>query len=157
MENMANGSVIAQMKRANVFAHHRRRLNVTKQSWLGNNPDINGVEVLKLLQWYRKQRESGTVPVIVMKEPSKKKERLTKFTTAWQGKKCPNKLDIAEAVEEFIEAFAAASQKDAMQIIRTAKKYHVPRHGISGPVSGRNRYDADKSRVDGRLIRRSRK
>ena len=157
MGNMANGSAIAQMMRANVFAHHRRRLNVTKESWLGNNPDINGIQVLRLLQWYRKQRENGTVPVLVMKEPSKKKDRLIGFARAWVGKKSPTKLDIAESLEEFIECFAEASQKDAMQIIRTAKKYHVPRYGHSGPVSGKNRYDADKSRVDGRLIRRSRK
>jgi hypothetical protein len=157
MENMANGSVIAQIKRANVFAHHRRRLNVTKQSWLGNNPDINGIEVMNLLRWYKKAKEAGTVPVVVMKEPSNKKDRLVKFTQAWMGKKSPNKLDIAEAIDEFIECFADASTTDALQIIRLAKQYHVPRYGITGPVSGKNRYDADRSRIDGRLYKRGRR
>ena len=128
-----------------------------KETWSGNNPDINGLEVLRLLQWYRKQRQKGTVPVVVMKEPSKKKERLKKFASAWTGIKEPDKLAIAEAIEAFIECYAVASLKDALQIIRVAKKYHVPRFGESGGVSGKNRYDADRSRIDRRLIRRSRK
>ena len=128
-----------------------------KETWSGNNPDINGLEVLRLLQWYRKQRQKGTVPVVVMKEPSKKKERLKKFASAWTGQKKPDKLAIAESIEAFIESFAEASLQDASQIIRVAKKYYTPRFGESGGVSGKNRYHSDRSRVDGKYIRRSRK
>ena len=128
-----------------------------KETWIGNNPEINGIQVKRMLMWYLKQNENKTVPVIVMKEPSEKKDRLIEFAKAWHGKKRPDRLDIAEALEAFIECFADASDKDAMQIIRTAKKYHVPRYGVPGPVSGKNRYDADKSRIEGKLIRRSRR
>tara|TARA_Y100000004_G_scaffold144020_1_gene163994 strand:+ start:602 stop:949 length:348 start_codon:yes stop_codon:yes gene_type:complete len=61
---------------------------------------------------------------------------------------------ITTGMNSLLSSLRHMNREDYNTIVRTFKKYEIK--GTSGGISGERRYGYDKSRVDGKLIRRRR-
>ena len=83
-------------------------------------------------------------------------EMLKRFSVRWFDEEFADTLwHVNKAVEQFFEHLNMGGDKLIDEMIERARKSN-PNVGV-GPVSGINRYHSDKSRTDGKLIRRKRR
>ena len=115
--------------------------------------DVGVLELISLARWFKKHEKKMplySVGVIT--------EKMRDFGRYWHKRKDggDGQRDVSNAIEQLLETLfdmPETKQHDAIDRIRA---FYIPAHGTSGGVSGINRYHSDKSRVDGKLIRRKR-
>lgn len=115
--------------------------------------DVGVLELISLARWFKKHEKKMplySVGVVT--------EQMRDFGRYWHKRKDggDNQRDISNAIQQLLETLfdmPETKQHDAIDGIRA---FYIPSYGTSGGVSGTNEYHSDKSRVDGKLIRRKR-
>tara|TARA_Y100001963_G_scaffold121201_1_gene169580 strand:+ start:678 stop:1121 length:444 start_codon:yes stop_codon:yes gene_type:complete len=108
------------------------------------------------LMSYHEKHTLGNIILSYKKEEQPIVEMLKRFSVRWFDEEFADTLwHVNKAVEQFFEHLNMGGDKLIDEMIERARKSN-PNVGV-GPVSGINRYHSDKSRTDGKLIRRKRR
>ena len=125
-------------------------------AWECIPPDeVNPLQLVALMS-YHKKHTLGSVILSYESEDEPNVKSLKEFSVRWFNQPLADTLwHVNKAVEQFFEHLHMGGDKLIDKVIKIARESN-PNVGV-GPVSGRNTYHSDKSRVDNRLIRRKRR
>ena len=127
---------------------------IIKNECIPTMPD-NPLYIASLMRYHEKHT-LGNIILSYKSEEQPLVEMLKKFSVRWFDEEFADTMwHVNKAIEQFFEHLHMGGDKLINEMIERARKSN-PNVGV-GPVIGINRYHSDKSRTDGKLIRRKRR
>ena len=122
-----------------------------------SNPEISLEDIQKLLEW--QQKLEGKTPVLGLSETDNLLQQSLQDTAAYwfRDEQATHPAAVELFVRQLFDSLRTmdpTNRNDVLNRMRSEGGYQST--GASGAPSGPNRYHSDRSRADGKLIRRKR-